>query len=63
MMRLALRGRVLRTHVDSPTYATSYFDPRGAQDLYYPVPAAPYLKLSAVHDEVTTLCAKFTPYR
>ena len=45
------RGRVLRAQVDSPTYAANYFDPSGAQDLYFPIPAAPYLKVSAVHDE------------
>jgi alpha-N-arabinofuranosidase len=45
------RGRVLRARVDSPTYAASYFDPRGPQDLYFPIAAAPYLKLAAVHDE------------
>ena len=45
------RGRVLRAQVDSPTYAANYFDPSGAQDLYFPIPAAPYLKVSAVHDD------------
>lgn len=45
------RGRVLQAQVDSPTYAANYFDPSGAQDLYFPIPAAPYLKVSAVHDE------------
>lgn len=45
------RGNVLRAHVDSPTYAANYYDPRGKQDTYYPVPAAPYLKLAAVHDD------------
>ena len=45
------RGRVLRTQVDSPTYAASYFDPRGKQDLIFPLPAVPYLKLAAVHDD------------
>lgn len=44
-------GRVLRAQVDSPTYAANYFDPSGAQDLYFPIPAAPYLKFSAVHNE------------
>jgi alpha-N-arabinofuranosidase len=44
------RGRVLRCSVDSPTYAASYFDPRGTQEIHYPIPAAPYLKLAAVHD-------------
>src|SRR5262249_27584354 len=29
----------------------SYFDPRGAVDAYYPLPAVPYLKFSAVHDQ------------
>jgi alpha-N-arabinofuranosidase len=47
------RGRVLRTHVDSPTYAASYFDPRGAQDHRFAMPAVPYLKLAVVHDEKT----------
>jgi alpha-N-arabinofuranosidase len=45
------RGRVLRTQIDSPTYKASYFDPRGVQDLYFPLPSVPYLKLAAVHDE------------
>jgi alpha-L-arabinofuranosidase len=45
------RGRVLRTHIDSPTYATSYYDPRGKFDLWYPLPEVPYLKLAAVHGE------------
>ncbi len=44
------RGRVLRIEVDSPTYETRYFDPRGSIDQYYPLPAVPYLKLAAVHD-------------
>ncbi len=42
------RGRVLRAEIDSPTYAASYFDPRGATDLYFPLPEVPYLKLAAV---------------
>ena len=45
------RGRVLRTKSDSPTYATTYFDPRGAEERRFPLPAVPYLKLAAVHDE------------
>jgi alpha-L-arabinofuranosidase len=44
------RGRVLRAQIDSPTYAARYYDPRGAEDHYYPLPAVPYLKLAAVHD-------------
>jgi alpha-N-arabinofuranosidase len=45
------RGRVLRTKVVSDTYAATYYDPRGAQDLYFSVPEAPYLKVSAVANE------------
>ena len=41
---------VLRARVESPTYAASYYDPRGTTDLFFPVPAAPYLKLAAVED-------------
>ena len=39
---------MLRATVDCPTYAASYFDPRGAIDQSFPIPAAPYLKLAAV---------------
>jgi alpha-N-arabinofuranosidase len=49
------RGNVLHAAVDCPTYAASYFDPRGTVDAYYPLPAVPYLKLSAVHDPAGTL--------
>jgi alpha-N-arabinofuranosidase len=45
------RGRVLRAQVDSPTYATSYFDPRGDEEHRYALPATPYLKLAVVHDD------------
>ena len=47
-----------RAEIDSPTYDANYFDPRGEQDLYFPV-TAPYLKLAAVqgHNEVVTLFA------
>jgi alpha-N-arabinofuranosidase len=44
------RGRVLRAEVDSPTYAANYYDPRGATDLFFPLPRVPYLKLAAVED-------------
>ena len=44
------RGRVLRADIDCPTYDANYFDPRGPQDLYFPV-TAPYLKLAAVQTE------------
>ncbi|HSA80222.1 MAG TPA: alpha-N-arabinofuranosidase [Geminicoccaceae bacterium] len=43
-------GRVLRSQIDSPTYATSYYDPRGAEDHRFPLPAVPFLKLATVHD-------------
>lgn len=45
------RGRVLRAQVESPGYATSYFDPRGAEEFRYPLPDVPYLKLAVVDDE------------
>jgi alpha-N-arabinofuranosidase len=45
------RGRVLRAQTDSPTYAATYFDPRGQQELFFPLPEVPYLKLAAVHDD------------
>ena len=44
------RGTVLKAKVQSETYATRYYDPRGAQDLYFDAPAVPYLKVSAVAD-------------
>jgi alpha-L-arabinofuranosidase len=43
------RGEVLDSEVASPTYSATYYDPRGATDLYFPIPAAPYLKVAAVH--------------
>ena len=45
------RGRVLRLQVNSSTYDASYYDPRNAQDLYYPVKGVPYLKAAAVAGE------------
>jgi alpha-L-arabinofuranosidase len=48
MSRLG-RGRVLRTRLSCETYAATYYDPRGAQDHYFPVQAA-YLKAAAVAD-------------
>ena len=47
MSRLG-RGSVLRTQVESETYAAQYYDPRGTQDLFFPLPETPYLKVSAV---------------
>lgn len=52
------RGRVLRAHVESPTYATRYYDPTRTEELYDRIEAVPYLKLSAVHspeDRTVTL--------
>jgi alpha-N-arabinofuranosidase len=43
------RGQVLRARIDCPDYNARYYDPRGEQDLYFPV-TAPYLKLAAVRD-------------
>ena len=45
------RGRVLRAQIDAPTYGATYFDPRGAEELRFALPAVAYLKLAAVHDE------------
>ena len=45
------RGRVLRAEIDSPTYSATYNDPNGPQDVFFPMPAVPYLKLAAVHDQ------------
>ena len=45
------RGDVLRARVESDTYAASYFDPRGPQDLHFPLPKTPYLKVAAVANE------------
>jgi alpha-N-arabinofuranosidase len=43
------RGLVLRAETDCPEYNAAYYDPRGADDLRFPVTAA-YLKLAAVQD-------------
>ena len=53
------RGRVLRTQIDSPTYEAGYFDPRGSQDLFYPIPAVANLKLAAVHDDKAGMLTLF----
>ena len=42
---------MLRAQVESETYDSSYYDPRGAEELSFPVPNVPYLKMSAVADE------------
>jgi alpha-L-arabinofuranosidase len=54
MSRLG-RGRVLRTQVESDTYDSSYFDPRGVQEFSFPVPNVPYLKIAAVAGEAGSL--------
>ena len=53
------RGRVLKTLVDSPTYAASYNDPNGPIDEFFPLPAVPYLKLAAVHDDKAGMLTLF----
>ena len=45
------RGRVLRAAINAPTYAASYYDPRGADERRFELPEVPYLKLAVVHDE------------
>ena len=54
MSRLG-RGRVLQTQVESDTYDSSYFDPRGTQELVFPVPNVPYLKIAAVAGDTGSL--------
>jgi len=53
------RGRVLQAQVDVPTYASRYYDPCGGADLYFPIPAAPYLKLAAVENSGAGTLALF----
>jgi len=47
MSRLG-RGKVLRAQVESETYDSSYYDPRGTDEQSFPATNVPYLKLSAV---------------
>ncbi len=54
------RGNVLRAKIDSPVYDTAYYDPRGTEELKFPMPDVPCLKFSAVHNadkEALTLFA------
>jgi alpha-N-arabinofuranosidase len=44
------QGKVLACDVDCPTYATTYYDPRGATDLHFKLDRVPFLKTAAVHD-------------
>jgi alpha-N-arabinofuranosidase len=50
MSRLG-RGSVLRSKVEVETYDAAYYDPRGTDELSFPVTGVPYLKLAAVADE------------
>jgi alpha-N-arabinofuranosidase len=45
------RGTVLRALVQSDSYKAAYSDPRGSVENIIPLPAVPYLKLSAVAAE------------
>lgn len=45
------RGSVLRAQVESESYDTSYYDPRGTQEQTFPVPNVSYLKMAAVATE------------
>ncbi len=45
------RGDVVTSSVECETYASAYYCPHGAEDAFYPVPRAAYLKLSAVANE------------
>jgi alpha-N-arabinofuranosidase len=46
-------GTVLRTQVQSSTYSATYYDPRGKDDLRFPMPEVPYLKLAATRADGT----------
>ncbi|WFU44240.1 alpha-N-arabinofuranosidase [Bradyrhizobium sp. CB82] len=45
------RGRVLRTQVECDSYDSSYYDPRGVQELTFQVSNVQYLKVAAVAGE------------
>jgi alpha-N-arabinofuranosidase len=45
------RGTILRALVESESYQATYSDPRGTVENLIPMPAVPYLKLSAVANE------------
>ena len=45
------RGDVVRASVECETYAAAYYCPHGAEDAFYTVPHAAYLKLAAVVNE------------
>jgi alpha-L-arabinofuranosidase len=46
------RGKVLRTQVEGESYSANYYDPRGDLELTFPIPKVPYLKVSAVTDDL-----------
>ncbi|MBW7965490.1 alpha-N-arabinofuranosidase [Bradyrhizobium sp. BR 10261] len=49
------RGKVLRIQVESDTYDTTYYDPRGPLELTFPIANVPYLKMAAVAGEAGTV--------
>ncbi|RUT28285.1 alpha-N-arabinofuranosidase [Arsenicitalea aurantiaca] len=52
------RGDVLRSSVNSPTYATVYHAPRGENDFAHEMPAVPFLKAAVVYsaeEKIVTL--------
>jgi alpha-L-arabinofuranosidase len=53
------RGRVLKASIRSATYSATYYDPRGTEQLHYPMPDVPYLKLAAVHDDSNAMLTLF----
>lgn len=53
------RGEVLRSQVQSPTYATVYHDPRGKTDLAYEMPDVAFLKASVVHSTADGMVTLF----
>ncbi len=57
------RGRVLRAQIDSPTYSARYNDPNGPNDELFAMPAVPYLKLAAVHDDAAGTLTLFAVNR
>jgi alpha-N-arabinofuranosidase len=49
------RGKVLRTQVESDTYDSSYYDPRGPHESIFPVSNVAYLKMAAVTGDTGSL--------
>jgi alpha-N-arabinofuranosidase len=57
------RGRVLRVNVECDAYSASYYDPRGSEDLTFPIPSVPYLKFAAVANRATGALSFFALHR